>query len=128
MRDELRVLTFQRIRGPLVGYGLQVLQQRLRLQQQQQQQKQPPAIAGLLKDAGSACHPACHCSHGCALTLATAPYFSDVRHPLLPPSWSSYYLAHDNYGATKGVPWDYVVPASAVTELSLQPDSPIAQW
>ncbi|GAX76848.1 hypothetical protein CEUSTIGMA_g4294.t1 [Chlamydomonas eustigma] len=31
--------------------------------------------------------------------------------------WSEYFLNHDNMGPTKGVPWDYVVPANAVTEL-----------
>ena len=32
--------------------------------------------------------------------------------------WADYYLQHDNMGPTRGVPWDYVVPASAVTELT----------
>lgn len=36
---------------------------------------------------------------------------------LVPPahySWANYYLAHDNPGPTRGVPWDYAVPASAL--------------
>ena len=31
--------------------------------------------------------------------------------------WSTYFLKLDNKGPTVGVPYDYVVPASAVTEL-----------
>ena len=50
------------------------------------------------------------------------------RPPLPSPPvcrWASYFLNHNNKGPTKGVPWDYVVPASAVTEL--QPTQ-TAKW
>ena len=40
--------------------------------------------------------------------------------------WASYFLNHNNKGPTKGVPWDYVVPASAVTEL--QPTQTAKWW
>ncbi len=33
---------------------------------------------------------------------------------LIHHSWANYYLAHDNPGPTRGVPWDYAVPASAL--------------
>ncbi|EFJ43610.1 hypothetical protein VOLCADRAFT_96259 [Volvox carteri f. nagariensis] len=39
------------------------------------------------------------------LQLITAP---------MTQRWASYFLAHDNLGPTRGVPWDYCVPESAV--------------
>ncbi|GIL76628.1 hypothetical protein Vretifemale_6130, partial [Volvox reticuliferus] len=39
------------------------------------------------------------------LQLLTAP---------VPQRWASYFLAHENRGPTRGVPWDYCVPESAI--------------
>jgi hypothetical protein len=42
--------------------------------------------------------------------------------------WANYFLNHDNHGPTKGVPWDYVVPANAITEMTPYANSSAAQW
>ncbi|GAX76845.1 hypothetical protein CEUSTIGMA_g4291.t1 [Chlamydomonas eustigma] len=42
------------------------------------------------------------------LEMITAP---------MPRRWTDYYLAHENPGPTRGVPWDYVVPETAITLL-----------
>ncbi|KAG2486139.1 hypothetical protein HYH03_015232 [Edaphochlamys debaryana] len=40
------------------------------------------------------------------LEVLTAPMFQ---------RWASYYLAHDNPGPTRGVPWDFAVPDAAIS-------------
>ncbi|MEW5300008.1 MAG: hypothetical protein WDW36_002972 [Sanguina aurantia] len=47
-----------------------------------------------------------------ALQLISAP---------MPRKWVEYFLAHENQGPTRGVPWDYVVPDSAFQRLSINP-------
>eukprot|EP00798_Chlamydomonas_sp_ICE-L_P010063 gene10063-7957_t len=39
----------------------------------------------------------------------------------MPRRWAEYYLVQVNPGPTKGIPWDYVVPASSVSVLTIPP-------
>ena len=46
------------------------------------------------------------------------PWEIDLVSSPMPTRWVNFYLAHENHGPTRGVPWNFVVPSKAFSILS----------